>query len=101
MRQEQRDEFKKQWFSDCDSIREIPMPNDAKFFVGQTVMHNGYMYEIIGYYDYYGKYPAYLAVDYDRWLSLTGIPFTVQDEMYLKSEEHLRAKIVRMNFKHK
>lgn len=97
---QQRHNIKQEWFKGVEAIREIQMPNEARFFVGQEVIHNDCLYEIVGYYDYFGTLPMYLAWDWDHG-SPSGIPFTVQDEMYLKSEAHLHphAKIVRMNFK--
>lgn len=97
---QQRCYIKQEWFKGVETIREILMPNDAKFFVGQEVIHDDRVYEIVGYYDYFGKYPMYLAWCWSNG-SPSGIPFTVQDDMYLKSEAHLHphAKIVRMNFK--
>ena len=104
MNQEQRNHIKEDWFKGVSTIRETGMPNDARFFVGQVVVHDGRYYEIVGFYDYYGTTPMYLTVEISEggWYGSTiGIPFAVQGEMYLKSEEYLhkRAKIIRMDYK--
>ena len=101
MTQDRRDELKQRWFSNCSNIRDIRMPSEAKFFVGQVVIHDGEELEIVGYYDYGGgKLPHYLCYqltgkkkDY-----ILGVPLHLQSEMFLKSEAHLhpRAKIINM-----
>ena len=98
---QQRHNIKQEWFKGVETIREISMPNEAKFFVGQEVIHDDRVYEIVGYYDYFGKFPTYLAWCWSNG-SPSGIPLTIQDEMYLKSEAHLHphAKIIRMNYRH-
>ena len=102
MTQDKRNEIKEKWFDDATEIREIRMPSEAKFFVGQTVIHHGEEFEIVGFYDYFGTFPHYLTLQMtgERKYYIIGIPLHVQGDMYLKSEEHLHqqqtAKIINM-----
>ena len=101
MTQTQREIIKNDWFKGSTNIKETHMPSNARFFVGQKVVHNHQDYEVVGFYDYDGdKYPHYLCLilsGKNRFKPI-GIPLTVQGEMYLKSEEHLHrtAKIINM-----
>lgn len=101
MTQERRDRIKESWFRGCENIREIRMPSEARFFVGQEVVEGDDVYEVIGYYDYFGKSPMYLTWQKTgKYAShVVGIPMHLQKEMYLLSEAHLhrKARIIRMD----
>ena len=99
MTQEQRKEAMRRWLKDCSSLHETRMPNEARFFVGQGIVHEDRHYEVIGFYAYDGgKFPCYLAIQVSGPAagSLTGIPLTIQGEMHLESEHHKYARIIRM-----
>ena len=78
---EEQDVIRHGWFATTSNIRRVlDKPHDAMFSVGQFIAYEDHVYEIIGYYDYFGRLPHFLAVDMLCGYPV-GLPFTVMDKM--------------------